>query len=374
MQPKLDRRPAAEEIHPAQLELERMCHDMRNLIQALGLIAELIPTAVPDELLSISADIRDTQASMLELANNALERGRLMTEGYTPVAKPFSPASNLRTLASTWARTIRARGMKLELEIGDGVPDIVIGHGLLVTTVTSNFISNAAKYAPDGSTIFVKMVLANAPATMCISVRDQGAGIPEDLQDLLFQRYRQLPGAKPGSGLGLYGCKSLAQEAGGDVGFTSVCGEGSTFFVTLPYRYAEAGSVIDFSTSSERLPGGDKSKRRAALFVDDEDVSAKLAGHAFAKHNCALHAANNLIEARRLAAEGIFDVILIDEGLPDGSGIELVRNLRQDGISIPIVGMSGQDYSLEFKTAGATCFMLKPYTLAQLVSHLEVAT
>jgi PAS domain S-box-containing protein len=100
--------------------------------------------------------------------------------------------------------------------------------------VLSNVASNATKFSPPGSPLAI--AVAHAGDEVVVSVADQGPGIPEDQQALLFQRFVRLPQSKgtPGSGMGLFIARSLAEAQGGRMWVTSSPGAGATFHVALP--------------------------------------------------------------------------------------------------------------------------------------------
>ncbi|MDX1659971.1 MAG: ATP-binding protein [Nitriliruptorales bacterium] len=117
-------------------------------------------------------------------------------------------------------------------------PPIVYTDPAAVRSVLVNLLENAVKYSPPGSAIEVDV--ERGDGEVIVSVSDQGAGIPEDEVDHIFERFRQQePGGTPGGvGLGLYIVRSLVQTLGGRVWVESSVGEGSTFHVAFPIRAA----------------------------------------------------------------------------------------------------------------------------------------
>ena len=107
--------------------------------------------------------------------------------------------------------------------------------------ILRNFISNALKFTPNGQVVVSARM--QGEDSVRFSVRDTGIGIPADLQSTLFEDFVQvdtpLQKRLRGTGLGLSLCKRFAELLGGHVGVDSVVGEGSDFYVVLPYKLAE---------------------------------------------------------------------------------------------------------------------------------------
>jgi len=107
--------------------------------------------------------------------------------------------------------------------------------------ILRNFISNALKFTPNGQVVVSARMQGDD--SVRFSVRDTGIGIPAELQSTLFEDFVQvdtpLQKRLRGTGLGLSLCKRFAELLGGHVGVDSVVGEGSDFYVVLPYKLAE---------------------------------------------------------------------------------------------------------------------------------------
>jgi two-component system OmpR family sensor kinase len=124
------------------------------------------------------------------------------------------------------------------------VPVVASVHGALtgirgdrarLRQVLGNLIENAVKYSPDGEEVRVSAAAANGAVQ--IAVRDAGPGIPRDQQGRIFEKFARADvegGSKPGSGLGLFIARSIAEAHGGSLDVSSGAEPGSTFTLTLP--------------------------------------------------------------------------------------------------------------------------------------------
>lgn len=117
-----------------------------------------------------------------------------------------------------------------------------------VQQVLTNLLSNAVKFSPKGTSVIVKCSINEASALL-IEVKDHGRGIAPEDQEAIFQKFRQASNQKnplvKGTGLGLAIAKALVEQHGGEIGVSSIPGEGSTFYFTLPeWRYASKSAEV----------------------------------------------------------------------------------------------------------------------------------
>jgi PAS domain S-box-containing protein len=207
------------------------------------------------------------------------------------------------------------------------------------TQVMTNLISNAIKYSDAGGAIHVSAALSEKPGMLRFSIKDQGPGIAEDVRHKLFRKFQQIDSsdtrAKEGTGLGLAISKAIVEQHGGTIGMDGALGLGSTFWFELPI-------------SAERLPQEPPTESSILVIEDDLDLCAVLKIFLNAEgYHCDF--ANTLAEARqRLERQNSRPaVILLDLGLPDGNGLELVEFTRRSNnaslASIPIIIISGMD-------------------------------
>ena len=107
--------------------------------------------------------------------------------------------------------------------------------------VVTNLLSNAAKFSPTGSTVVVEV--GQYDARVRVSVCDEGPGIPEEYQALIFEKFAQVDASssrqKEGTGLGLSISKAIIEMHGGHIGFETQVGRGTTFYFDLPRWEAE---------------------------------------------------------------------------------------------------------------------------------------
>lgn len=238
-----------------------------------------------------------------------------------------------------------------------------------VIQILANFLSNAIKYSPEGETVM--LTVERHQDMIRFSVTDSGPGIPESEQHKLWGRFQQLDSSdtrqKGGTGLGLAISKGLAEQHGGQVGFASNVGKGTTFWVDLP---TNSGSA---RTTSHDLKSFALAR---VLMVEDDEQLTKLVKTMLKKEGFDIEIARNLKEADDLLAEFTPRAIILDINLPDGNGLEWLKS-KQNGaepFSIPTVVLSGADKNAELSgTAIIFDWLVKPAGDKQLERALRIA-
>lgn len=174
-----------------------------------------------EQLLSLISDLLDTQ----RLASGAMKLEFVDLE-LGPLVKRAVQSSQVLALEK-----------QLDLGFqGPGVPLQVHGDALRLQQVVVNLLSNAVKFSEVGGAVEVE--LRGVGRSAVLSVRDSGAGIPDDFASRVFERFSQADGSAsrshPGSGLGLSICRMLVEAHDGQISFESEVGRGTVFRVRLP--------------------------------------------------------------------------------------------------------------------------------------------
>lgn len=208
--------------------------------------------------------------------------------------------------------------------------------------VMSNLLSNAAKYSPQGGQITI--ATARRDGTVRVSVSDHGPGIPEEFRHHIFQRFAQADATgrrgKGGSGLGLSITKAIVEAHGGEIGFDSKEGEGSTFHLDIPVCHAAAltTSAETDDTDVIGIPDAPIQRPRAAriLRIGNEAAKCSLAYQSIGEF-AEIKTVATGDEARQLLSRRAFDLVILDLCVPGADGQQLLSSLCESGRPIPRV-------------------------------------
>jgi len=226
------------------------------------------------------------------------------------------------------------------------IPYFVIADRTRLRQVIINLLSNAIKYNKKQGSVDLNCT-ESRPGYIRVSIRDTGAGLkPEQLAQLFqaFNRPGQEAGGEEGTGIGLVVAKRLVELMGGVIGVESTVGVGSVFWFELPkvaepHLSMEEGEVAVLTKS--HVPHG--SQPSTVLYVEDNPANLSRVEQIITRHpDIHLLIAANGKNGIEIARSNKPDAILMDINLPDISGFEALKILREDPLTmhIPVIAIS----------------------------------
>ncbi len=233
--------------------LANVSHELRTPLNSIIGFAELLeeiariePASDPKRTRYIR-NILTSGRSLLDMINELLNMAKIEAGRMEISVEPTSLGDLLEGLVTIMRPQAEAKQISLRIEAPRDLPRIDTDPGKL-QQILYNFLSNAVKFSPPGETITITAepiypsAARDEPLTgIRLRVADRGPGIPTDMQDMIFEKFRQVDASHTkqhgGTGLGLAICKELAEMLGGSVGVFSEPGRGSSFWVDLPLNY-----------------------------------------------------------------------------------------------------------------------------------------
>ena len=346
--------------------LAMLAHELRNPLAPISAAAEVLRLGHADDprLRRTSEIVTRQVRHMATLIDDLLDASRV-TRGIVTVERAAEDLRGVIEAALEQAApTIDARRQRLRVRAGDA-PVRVSGDRKRLVQALTNLLDNAAKYTPEGGAIDV--TLEHDDAWAVLRVRDDGMGVPPELQerifDLFVQGTRNVDRAQGGLGVGLALARRLVELHGGTLTCASAgAGQGSEFRIRLPLLAAAAPAPPSPASSA---PDAIAPGRLSILVVDDNEDAAYMlamlledAGHEVMTETDPFDALERVQSTRP-------DVGVLDIGLPRIDGNELARRLRATsaGAAMTLIALTGYGQPADRDAAtraGFDHYLVKP--------------
>lgn len=368
-------------------------HEFRTpLTLIISPLEQLINGSLAGNLQSYYQAMLRNGRRLLELVNQMLDLSKLEEGKMQLQVSPGDLEQFVRVVAGSFESLAERKQIRYVVE-DSGQSRTAFFDSDKLEKILVNLISNAFKYTGDGEEIRVSVSMDDEMAHLVVA--DTGIGIPDDLQQRLFDRFflTTQSDIQAGSGLGLALTRELVELHHGQIDMASREGIGTTFTVHLPiletaYGEGEVSLVREAqpvthlpevtmtqpgSTRQDPMPFADlfsPSNRPQVLVVEDhEEVRAYIVDQL--KGTCAVLEARNGKEGLRIAEEQIPDLIISDVMMPEMSGTELCERLKSNEQTshIPVILLTAraeQSDKLDGLIKGADDYLVKPFDVEEL--------
>ncbi|MCQ2496963.1 MAG: response regulator [Lachnospiraceae bacterium] len=366
--------------------LAKMSHDIRTPLNTMMAMNELIAQNTDSEEIKAWTDDSEVACNMLlSFFNDLVDISKIEAGKVDIHIVSYQLKSLLRKLNTVWALEAEKKGLKLELELDPSLPSVLSGGEYAINKILSNLISNAIKYSNKG-TIRLAVSKCDTVQTenelkLCFSVEDQGVGIPAEFLDKIFVPFER--GAqdyydnREGSGLGLAIVKELAEKMSAEITCESEENRGSIFKLIITQQIvdeAPVGSVENWSEAVRENLTKDEDvifPGTRLLVVDDNFYNRKVFRSLLEPLLIQVDDVESGAEALEMIEIRDYDLILMDLRMPDMSGEEALRAIREEnpGFNVPVVVVTA-DAMLGTKEkmlqAGFDDFVTKPVNMDRL--------
>jgi PAS domain S-box-containing protein len=340
-------------------------HELRTPLTsirgALGLLSGGLLRSQPEKgerMLKIAVSNTDR---LVRLINDILDLERLES-GKMNLEKRTCNAADLMTQAADNVRDLADKA-GVTLSVSLHLARLWVDPDRIIQALI-NLISNAIKFSPRGSTIWLS-VTPQADQIQ-FQVKDKGRGIPQEKRESIFERFQQVDASdrreKGGTGLGLPITRSIVQQHGGRIWVESALGQGSTFSFTLPSLLADAIMV----------GAGSGSRKLLVCAVEAEVGDAVQA--VLNRRGYTVLASSSWPELTAMASTESPDVILLDSSLPGMESLENITALKQKSHTeeVPVIGLGDMaPDTFQLASMGMAGWVTKPVNQDSLLPVLE---
>jgi signal transduction histidine kinase/CheY-like chemotaxis protein len=303
--------------------LANMSHEIRTPLNAiLGFVDILRKEETNRKSLEYVNIIHDASYSLLKIIEDILDFSKIESGKLEIDNIDFNTRKELEIIMHLFDARCSQKDISLSLLIDSSVPDFIHSDPLRIKQVITNLLSNAIKFTDNGKKIVVKIDYKDQ--NLLISVIDQGKGIAQDKQKHIFEAFSQEDSSTTrkfgGTGLGLSISSELVRLMGGKLQLKSELGEGSEFYFSIPVKVGQATDEKDFTDDEISFHG-------ILLLVEDNKTNQKFMQIILDDLGLEIEIANDGVEAIDMFTAKKYDIILMDENMPNMGGIEATAKI-----------------------------------------------
>jgi PAS domain S-box-containing protein len=360
--PIVEARQVAEAATRSKSEfLAAMSHEIRTPLNAIIGITQihLQNGDWPDIYAAVLEKIYASGNNLLGIINDILDLSKIETGKMELNPAEYDVPSFINDAVQLNIVRIGSKPIEFTLDINKNMPAKLIGDELRLKQILNNLLSNAIKYTEKGS---IKLSISHFPqgedVMLRFVVKDTGQGIKPEDQELLFSEYSRFNikanRATEGTGLGLYITKKLADMMGGAVVVESEYGKGSMFIVRVRQKAVKCSAIgaevaqrlHDFTFTGDRQIAKLQITREpmpygSVLIVDDVETNLYVAEGLLSPYKLKIEMTNSGFAAiEKVKGGNFYDIIFMDQMMPNMDGIETTERLRGLGYNGIIVALT----------------------------------
>ena len=354
--------------------LAGLSHELRTPLNVLLGYAQLLSKDedIPFRQRETLGIVKRNGEHLADLIEGLLEISKIEAGRLTLHRDEFNLKAILQQLVEMFQMQANKKGLDFHYEFSENVPDFVAADKQRFRQILMNLISNAIKYTETGSVTF-KVNYRNEVALF--SIEDTGVGIAESDQETIFHPFEQVRNAHTqaigGTGLGLTISRSLTELMGGEIQLSSVLGQGTTFNVRLMLP-----KLLNNQISPEHEENnvvaylGDT---KTILVVDDDVNQHRLMDDFLTPLGFNIMLAQDAAQGFHLIDSLDIDLIMLDVRMPNMNGWEMVKILRENKVSTPVLMVSANTRDTEFQLAAKghhSGYVAKPVNLNALLFQI----
>lgn len=367
----------AEKANHAKSEfLSSMSHELRTPLNAIVCFSELLESkeGLDSESKDFAKDIVSASHNLLDLVNGVLDISKIEAGKMELINKEYNSQELFNSLSTMVIPRIGDKPIDFKTVIASDIPPVLKGDTGKLKQIILNLLTNAVKYTDKG---FIKYRIEcindfkNNKTKLIITITDTGRGIKKEDIDRLFKKFERLEEDRntsiEGTGLGLAITEGLAELMGGKITVISDYGKGSTF------KFVVIQEIVNVEVKEEKsnITSSDYNtfEGKNALIVDDSKLNLKVAENVLKNFLVTTESVTSGLECLSCVNSKKYDIIFMDIMMPNMSGEEVLRKLRENGVNTPVIALTAdaiEGQEEKYMSEGFDGYISKPINKEKL--------
>ena len=312
---------------------------------------------------------------LLSLVNDVLQLSKFESRIIKLENIEFNIFDEVDTIFSSSNMIYNKNRNKINFLIDPNIPELLIGDSSRLAQILINLLDNSLKFTSEGEVTLLINSIKNDDhySYLKFEVKDTGIGIAPENQKIIFDDFVQLKNIKisyQGSGIGLSIVHYLIEMFESKIEIESDLGKGCSFSFTLKFknRFNEEPELFSNNTNQLLL------EPINVLLIEDNKINQLVTQKSLNKLNCNVEIVENGMDALDLLKNTTFDLILTDINLPDLTGFELTKKIKEHKIQTPVFAVTAYSYEeikLQAIESGIDEVFIKPFKIQELSAKIN---
>ena len=321
--------------------LSNMSHELRTPLNAIVGFSSVLTRSIKDEKhLKYLQNILESSNNLIGLINDILDLSKLQSGKFTLDYNTFNAKEKTTVLLASLQPLAENASIEIQINLDDSTDVSLNGDWLRISQIITNILSNAIKFSPKDKV--VKLDLLYKDSELIIKIVDEGIGLSQEAQMKIFKPFEQADNSTTrvygGTGLGLSIVLNLVEQMHGKIELDSTEGVGSDFEVSIPLDSVATKLVreeeSETTQETTQLHGH-------VLVAEDNKTNQMLVGILLEEFGLTYSMANDGVEAVDMFGRDKYDLVLMDENMPNLNGSEAMRRIHSlYGYETPIVALT----------------------------------
>ncbi|MGB1204007.1 MAG: ATP-binding protein [Chitinophagales bacterium] len=351
-------------------------HELRTPLNGILGMSYLFQQTILDKKQQAYVEVIKSSAdNLLIIINDILNLSKINAGQVTIMNEPFESTKMYSDLYGLLIVKAKEKNLKLIFETAPNIPRLMLGDRTRISQILLNLLNNAVKFTHEGVVKLRTTILQNEDSSgleLFFEIIDTGIGMKKEQLESIFESFVQVHESKEriyeGTGLGLNIVKNLLYLMKGTISVDSEPNIGTRFAVRLPIEVPLKQKEIPNNKVVDKKKLSPLWKHKKLIYIEDNKANILYAKHIFENWEIPLDIAETTTEGRSKLKQQKYDCILSDIKLPDGNGLELLQEIREDITDInhntPMVVLTASANEAEEKKAkkmGIHSYISKPF-------------
>ncbi len=306
--------------------LSNMSHEIRTPMNAvIGMATLLTEESLNEKQSKYASNVLVSATSLMGIINDILDFSKIEAKKLELMPDDYDFHLFLQNIEDIFSFSCKNKNISFILEAEEDLPAVLNGDDTRLRQILINIIGNAVKFTEEGG---VLLTVHKKDERLFFSVEDSGIGMKKEDLSKIFNEFGQVvtKSNSSGTGLGLTISKNLIELMGGSIRVTSEYGKGSTFYFDIPFKEGSSENIENNNVTEDKPISAPKA---SVLIVDDNEINLSIVSAMLNLYDIKSDTVTSGFEAIEKVAEKKYDIIFMDQMMPEMDGVETTKRLRK---------------------------------------------